>query len=115
MRSRCTAAGNSTPSLTGLSSATAVSFSWKTSFLPLVRPEHQVSRHHYANRKAQPDRQGRLDVQIPPNHLLACLVEGIPCPTAKCLDVGAVAVAYIRAGSELSSYSKQGEKQRRVG
>jgi hypothetical protein len=83
-------------------------------FSPLVRLQHQIPRDHYANRKTRPDRQGRLDVQIAPNHLLAGLVQGIPCPTAQCLNDGAVAVACIRAGSELCSYSKQGGKQRRL-
>src|SRR5215211_4433036 len=69
--------------------------------------EHEVAIDDYPHRKTRPDCQGRLDVEIAPNDLLTGLVQGIPCPTAKGLQNGAVSVASIRAGPKFSSYTKQ--------
>jgi hypothetical protein len=75
--------------------------------------EHEVAIDDYPYRKTRPDCQGRLDVEITPNDLLTGLVQGIPCPTAKGLQNGAVSVASIRAGPKFGSYTKQSRKQRR--
>jgi hypothetical protein len=76
--------------------------------------EHEVAIDDYPHRKTRPDCQGRLDVEIAPNDLLTGLVQGIPCPTAKGLQNGAVSVASIRAGPKFGSYTKQSLQRRRL-
>jgi hypothetical protein len=98
---------------TGLSSAMAPSFSFAI-FSASVWFEHEVAIDDYPHRKTRPDCQSRLDVEIAPNDLLTGLVHGIPCPTAKGLQNGAVSVASIRAGTKFGSYTKQSRQQRRL-
>ena len=86
---------HSTVSFTGLSSAMAPSFSFAI-FSASVWFEHEVAIDDYPHRKTRPDCQGRLDVEIAPNDLLTGLIQGIPCPTAKGLQNGAVSVVSIR-------------------
>jgi hypothetical protein len=69
--------------LDGLSSAMVPSFSFAMYLSASVWFEHEVAIDDYPHRKTRPDCQGRLNVEIAPNDLLAGLVQGIPCPTAK--------------------------------
>src|SRR5215475_7037247 len=81
MRSRCTAAGSSTVSLTGLSSGMAESFSLPIAVSALIGREHEVAVNNDADRKAGPDGDGRLDVEIAAHDLLAGLIEAVGAPT----------------------------------
>src|SRR5579872_379678 len=83
-RSRCTTAGSSTVSLTGLSSAIALSFSFAMFFSSsLVRLQHEILVDDDAHRKSRPNRQGRLNIEILLNDFLAGLVEAIARSAAK--------------------------------
>src|SRR6202051_1400115 len=76
-RSRCTAAGSSTVSFTGFSSAMAASLSFHVRSLTFVRLKHEVAVNDHAHRKPRPDRQRRLDVEILLNDFLSGLVVAI--------------------------------------
>lgn len=62
MRSRWSAAGNSTVTLIGLSSAIGPSFSFGMS--ASVRFEHEIARDENPDREAWPDSQRRCDVEL---------------------------------------------------
>src|ERR1700722_20714850 len=77
-RSRCTAAGSSTASFTGLSSAIAPSFSFAMLvYSPLIRLQHEVTIDDHADRETRPDRQRRLDVEIALYDFLSGLIQAI--------------------------------------
>ena len=88
-RSRCTGAGSSIVSFTGLSSGIAESFSFST-MSALIWREHKVAVDNHTHRKAGPDRDRRLDIEIAANHLLTGLVERIRSPQTKRLENGRV-------------------------
>src|SRR5882757_7973236 len=77
-RSRCTGAGNSTVSFTGLSSAMTPSLSFAIVMsLPFVRLEHEVSIDDDAHRETRPDRERRLHVEIALNDFLPGLIQAV--------------------------------------
>src|SRR5712691_6108850 len=75
-RSRCTAAGSSTVSLTGLSSGTAVSFSFAM-FSVVIGREHEIAIDDHAGRESWPDRQRGLGIDVAAYDQLAGLVEAV--------------------------------------
>ena len=110
-RSRCTAAGSSTVNFTGLSSAMAPSLSFAIFCpLPFVRLKHQIAIDDHPDRKARPDRQRRLDIEIAPNDLLTGLVQGIRCPASKRLNNVAIVAGIGPSPSRANA--QQGREQR---
>src|SRR5262252_1520877 len=91
-RSRCTAPGSSTVSFTGRSSGMAESFSFVMGGSTLVGCEDEVAIDDDADRKARPDGDGRLDVEIAPHDLLAGLVEAVGGAAPERCHDGAVVV-----------------------
>src|SRR6266581_7612644 len=77
-RSRCMAAGSSTVSFTGLSSAMAPSLSFAICiFLPLVRLQYEVTIDDHPHGEARPNRQCRLDIEIALNSFLSGLIQTV--------------------------------------
>src|SRR5262249_50665010 len=64
--------------------------------------EHKVAIDDHAYRKARPDRDGRLDVEIPAHDLLAGLVQAVAAAPPERRQDGAVVVggAELRADAE---------------
>src|SRR5208337_4248876 len=103
------AAGSSTVSLTGLSSAIAPSFSFaicRTS--ALIGFENEIPVDDHAHRKPRPDRQRRLDVQIAANDLLAGLIDALGRARTQSPDESALVV--LRTG--FRSNAEQGREDR---
>jgi hypothetical protein len=108
MRSRCTAAGSSMVSFTGLSSGIADSFSLFT-MSALIRRKHEVAVDDHAHRKAGPDGDCRLDIEIAANNLLTGLIETVRAAAPERGHDGAVAAR----GSEFGANAEHGRERGR--
>src|SRR5215471_11633295 len=76
-RSRCTTAGSTTDSLTGVSSTMAPIF--KRAMIPstLIRFQYQVAIDEHANRETRSNCQCRLDIEVAADDLLTSLIHGV--------------------------------------
>src|ERR1700693_248997 len=66
----------------------------------LIRRKHEVAVNNYTHRKAGPDRDRRLDVQIATNNLLSGLVEAVRTTAPECGHDGAVVVGCAELGAD---------------
>src|SRR6266478_10148826 len=74
--------------------------------LPFVSLKDQIAVDDHSHRKPRPDRQRRLNVEIPLNNFLSGLVQAIAgSPTERCDDITIAAGA--RGGSKLAPDSEQ--------
>src|ERR1700751_2400892 len=111
MRSRCTCAGSSTLSLTGLPSGSGPSFSLVISCAPsaLIGHKDQIAVDNHPHREARPDGQGRLHIELTADQRLSGLVDGVLSAGAERLDDGVVAVEH-----EFARYTQQGRNRGRL-
>src|ERR1700738_5416907 len=107
-RSRCTGAGSSMVSFTGLSSemAPSLSFAYFRGFLSFVGFEDEIKVDDHADRETRPDRERRLNIEITLDDFLPGLIHAFARPAAKRLDDIAV-VTGIRAGSQFAANAEQ--------